>query len=158
MTELNYDLIPEELKKRAIEFLVVMHDQDAVDGRFVGFFSLIKEILASQQTKKPVDMSVLVDSGVLCEFSHNAPFVNSSKGFLISIKNEKYNPVEWEYCRPLYGHWHSARNFDDVAGLLQSLSEAGFDVEIELERELNTYIEHFRIIGLQPNYCMPWEV
>ena len=153
MPKLNYDLIPEELKRKAVDLVLINYTSIADWVKIWG--DLEGEILATQQTKKPVDMSVLVDSGVLCVFSdsHNLKL----KGFLLQISHETYaldNFTTWKYCRPLYGHWHSAKNFGDVEGFIAKLVDAGFCVGTD---KCYGVTEHFRIIGLQDGYCYPWE-
>lgn len=164
MTELNYDLIPEELKRKAIDYCVKASEtfnlQNAYTVHSGESIQIGDEILASQQIKKPVDISVLVDSGVLCEFSSGAGFAHPTMGFLDDMGYKLYRReefYEYRYCRPLFGHWHSAKNFDDVEGLIAKLKDAGFEVEVEVEVEY-LKINLFRITGMQCDYCMPWEV
>lgn len=162
MTELNYDLIPEELKQELIKEACRKGSKLALLGDGIDFHNFQKLCLsaykaASQQTKKPVDMSVLVNSGVLCEFSNSDDFNWSCCEFLVktafSCGLYDYSAKDgrvYTYCRPLYGYWHSANNFDRADILANKLNSAGFKVEWD---GLGT---SFRITGMQDDYFEPW--
>ena len=61
-----------------------------------------------------VDMSVLVNSGVLCEFTDFDEFPDDSSavGFLLRISATANTfpyggkNVNWRHCRPALGYWH----------------------------------------------------
>ena len=161
--KLNYDLIPEELKRAAIDAHVRLAKRYSSNGLPPIYsqesLEIGKGILATQQTKKPVDMEPLVNYGVLCEFSDFEFEGDQYFGMLQEVKiNGTFYGYRrpWLYCRPLYGHWHSAKNFDDVKCLIKRLTEAGFEVE-EIKDAFETVV-HFRITGLQDGYCEPWEM
>ena len=103
----------------------------------------------------PVDMSVLVGSGIDCEFWDLKGV--GYNGQLVGITNApEYRSLGdfWDRCKPRMGYWFSAMNFKDADKLVKELRAAGFAGE-------QTYTTgptiEFRITGLALNRCWPWE-
>jgi len=104
-------------------------------------------------TLKPVDMSVFIDSGIDCEFSHSSDFTRVTIGRIGSIAGETFNChtgnsfTSHSKCRPRLDHWHSMNNCPDI-NIVQKLEMAGFDVT-----EDDCHIK----VSLSDSRCYPWE-
>lgn len=104
-------------------------------------------------TLTPVDMSLLVGSGIDCTFTGGGDYRH---GPLIGICGENYKlgtdcgaHSAHSRCVPRMDHWHSLYNCQkDIA---HKLNEAGFLV---VSHPSGTAI---RIPGLVGNRCYPWE-
>lgn len=126
-----------------------------------------------KEQKKVVDLSVLLASGIDCEFvddkTDSTWFVGKLKRILSDSRKhiyEKDSGASWKYCRPRMNHWHSWQGG-------QCPLPEGFEVEVLFQdgsrcvgvttrfrwAYLNTVsdIIAFRVINLAANYCYPWE-
>lgn len=130
--------------------------------------------------KKVVDLSVLIGSGIDCDFgmiSNDGSISQCMIAPLVGINLKarcKYEAMfgdSYEVCRPRMDHWHSwqggecplpegfkvvfvFRNGTDSALLSNSVvHEWEYD-----EQPHNHDIIAFRVIGLADDYCYPWEV
>lgn len=111
---------------------------------------------------KPVDMSVLVNSGIDCVFWdwHGREYMD----FLIKIgkgdatfgSSKGLEPK----CKPRMNYWFSAENFDDTFNLIDRLEKAGFVLGKSYLRldDGDLHLKAFKIKGLQDGCCWPWEV
>jgi hypothetical protein len=102
----------------------------------------------------PVDMSVLVGSGIDCEFWDLKGVYN---GQLVGITDApEYRSLDdfWARCQPRMNYWFSAMNFRDVTALIIKLRNAGFDVE---RTHTGGPTIEFRITGIADDRCWPWE-
>jgi len=106
-----------------------------------------------EPAKTPVDLSVLVNSGVDCEFWDGNEDIKFFGMLNNIISDEKYRYIDreesWPYCQPRMNHWMSPLN-DQKGRMWDLLREAGFAVET---RDYYAY----RITGVQEGRCMPWE-
>ena len=119
---------------------------------------------------KPVDLSVLIESGIDCEMTRSTDEsitvitkldeIYDSHTYL-SIENDVYGT-----CHPRHYHWHSWQGG-------KCPLPKGFEVEVLLRngnsmtRNLKSYqwshtgydtdIIAFKVIGLEDGYCYPWE-
>jgi len=105
----------------------------------------------------PVDMSVLVGSGIDCEFwGLKGANYNGQLVCITDAPEYKYRSLGdfWDRCKPRMNYWFSAMNFRDADKLVKELRAAGFAVE-------QTYTTgptiEFRITGLADDRCWPWE-
>lgn len=107
---------------------------------------------------KPVDMSVLVGSGIDCEFFELGDFPDycTELSYLCELHQHKEGWLyrassgdAYSHCRPKMNYWFSDFNFQDVFGTTSDLEAAGF--------ELDARVNIFCIEGLQEGYCWPWE-
>lgn len=112
-------------------------------------------------TLTPVDMSVLVASGIDCEFSDSlfegVPLIGS----LTADCGDHYVSdcgQEWGAFRPRMDHWHSLRNLAERDGWIPGTTDAvhalrcaGFDVDQSSDGQ------HLRFNGAQDGRCYPWE-
>lgn len=109
-------------------------------------------------TLTPVDMSVLVGSGIDCEFFENGQGVDSISP-LVKIERDAKNEYVDQFgaysqrCRPRMDHWHSlfGMGIDEGDNLVERLRDAGFDIE------RSGCKGHVRFGGVKPKFCMPWE-
>ena len=113
----------------------------------------------------PVDMSVLINSGIECEFWNDYWMDESNHRTLsyltsLSVKDfilgECYVSSGWgdavyTCCQPKLNHWFSFRNFDNLNKVISGMTRAGFDVSVDDEYYA------FQIKGLQEGHCWPWE-
>lgn len=113
---------------------------------------------------KPVDMSVLVNSGIDCEFSDCKFSAGAPIGQLtgLSTKGEQhYNSSTgscWPHCRPRQDYWHSLHNCPVLDGegpfstkTFNNLRGAGFDVRHGESGKI------FYFTGVLVGRCYPWE-
>jgi len=109
----------------------------------------------------PVDMSVLVGSGIDCEFwdEGELKILGALNGFEKSSVTTRNYYIDmtgtlFELCKPRMGYWFSAMNFKDADKLVKELRAAGFAGE-------QTYTTgptiEFRITGIADDRCWPWE-
>lgn len=126
--------------------------------------------------KKPVDLSVLIKSGIDCEFGGDTEEY-SGIGKLLRIKGELFyksktaNPdiVYWCRCRPRMDHWHSwqggecplpegidyeVMHRDGTVWRPEQVQGHTWKYEVPF---CDTDIIAFRVTGLAEGYCMPWE-
>lgn len=158
LTNEQWALVPDELKREAIEYLI---------GWRNGESDLVVDMLSKtiKSKLKPVDMSVLVGSGVDCVFCDCKDFkgMEFHYSMLDKIKlPEKsaldtlyvsYNNVPWFYCKPRMNYWFSFHNFEVSTPLIRrDLHDAGFDADLDAKDF------SFIINGLREGYCWPWEV
>lgn len=126
----------------------------------------------NETTKKAVDLSVLIESGIDCEFCDELDterFVHK----LVDTEGHQYKAgmgVSWDCCYPRMNHWHSWQ------GGKCPLPE-GFEVEILLRHGVRCNhtmydtkklrwdhlsgqfdIIAFQVVGLSDGYCYPWEI
>jgi hypothetical protein len=99
----------------------------------------------------PVDMSVLVDSGIDCEFWGLSGVYN---GQLVGITDApEYRSLDdfWDRCQPRMNYWFSCKNFKSSFTIVKNLEIAGFVVESCMS------FTHFQITGVADDRCWPWE-
>ena len=127
----------------------------------------------------PVDLSVLIESGIDCEFSNETPEFRYSIGKLSAINRvDEYLMSDnsgglkpFDKCRPRLNHIHAWQG--GKCPLPKGLKihiyyrEKGntlihdYKVENRWEWRLSdkdSDIIHFEILGLADGYCWPWEV
>jgi hypothetical protein len=99
----------------------------------------------------PVDMSVLVGSGIDCEFWDLKGVCN---GQLVGITDApEYRSLDdfWDRCNPRMNYWFSCKNFKSSFTIVKNLEIAGFVVESCMS------FTHFQITGIADDRCWPWE-
>jgi hypothetical protein len=110
-----------------------------------------------------VDLSVLIDSGIECEF-WNEYYIDDHRtlAYLTSLEVANFIGEEcyvgftgddavYTCCQPKLNHWFSFRNFDNLNEVISAMSRAGFAITVDDE----SYA--FQITGLQEGHCWPWE-
>ena len=118
-------------------------------------------------TKKVIDLSVLIESGIDCEFSDHTNFHLVLKRSLIEARETGTGRFRcelrdlWKYCRPRMNHKH--------AWLHNNCPIEGFVVRAWFDKEDFTTVDtSFNIINwnnviwvefleLEDGYVMPWE-
>lgn len=109
--------------------------------------------------KTPVDLSVLVNSGVDCEFWDGNEDIKFFGMLNNIISDEKYRYIDreesWPYCQPRMNHWMSPRN-DNEAVMWDKLRDAGFIVHVAYDNFGE--VQDYAVEGVQDGRCMPWEV
>ena len=108
---------------------------------------------------KPVDMSVLVGSGIDCVFGAKLKFMSP-----LTSTTDRGQPIfhswadgEWAICKPRMNYWFSVKNFDDYENLERKLVAAGFSLDLHINEMYRNGVVAFSITGLQSNRCYPWE-
>ena len=111
-------------------------------------------LLRVRPTLKPVDMSVLIGSGIDCEFSDGDNWRPWSS-LLGKIEGGRFFPQHSGFqafgtCRPRQDYWHSLLNCSKM--LCSQLASAGFDITKDCE--------HYSVLihGTADDYCYPWAV
>ena len=105
---------------------------------------------------KPVDMSVLIGSGIDCIFG-DADDTYTVTCTLREVKDQHggqmyRSQLDWYiHCNPRMNYWFSCNNWEALEYdlLTENLQIAGF----ALEGNDNS----FKIIGLKDGVCWPWE-
>ena len=124
---------------------------------------------------KPVDLSVLIDSGIDCEFTdhHGAKYL-SNLSHINHIVPDKYRLEHvgfFKQCRPRLNHWHSWQGGECplpeglvVEVMQRGVKFTGVNPVVDLRWE-HSGVEHdiiaFRIPSDQPladGFCWPWEM
>lgn len=120
--------------------------------------------------KKPVDLSVLIESGIDCEFSFDWKS-KPSIGQLLKIDGNKYTSDVghyYNYCLPRMNHWQSWQGGECplpegivVETIYREDSMPEKNVVTDLfwkhHSEADDIIA-FKVIGLADGYCWPWEI
>ena len=111
---------------------------------------------------KPVDMSMLIGSGVDCAFSDDLRDLDTEEAFAflgkVNQESMRFLTTEnypFNYCKPRMNYWFSADNFDDVDDLLTRLNKAGFEIILKSTAD---GIVSFMIKDKKADRCWPWEV
>lgn len=98
---------------------------------------------------KPVDLSVLIDSGIDVDDKDMRGVYYDPLFFNVDLYIERRS-------KPRMSYWFSnANDYWGGVGIdaaVTKLVDAGFDVDV------NRQAYAFRIHGLRDNYCWPWEV
>tara|TARA_B110000977_G_C10941837_1_gene441184 strand:+ start:152 stop:715 length:564 start_codon:yes stop_codon:yes gene_type:complete len=132
-------------------------------------------------TKKVIDLSILVNSGIDCEFSIHADFHFLLNRKLIEVPKADVNLLDgtahfgcessclWQYCRPRMNHIHAwqggecplpegfrikvwFRNGDEIHS-----SDASYLNLRWSNKKLDSDIIAFEVLGLADGYVMPWD-
>lgn len=132
----------------------VWHSLD--EGQAFRLFGDCQSLVRIAPTLKPVDMSVLVSSGIDCEFGTSdnewypwsSPLVGEKECTYFPLGAPKRGIYAYSHCRPRQDYWHSLMNCETL--MIKALEDAGFLININLN-------EAVQFNGLQPNRCYPWE-
>lgn len=131
--------------------------------------------LKQQGAKKPVDLSVLIESGIDCEFQDAEHSGAVEFAPLRYIANDSYpyqaSRDSYEQCRPRMDHNHAwvGGKCPLPEGIMVhyimikngEIAERQNKMAVELlwDYDLGVHpIVCFRIAGLAEGYCWPWEV
>ena len=132
--------------------------------------SSVRQDWRIKPTKKVIDLSVLIESGIDCEFSLDNRFWYVDK--LSQILREGYSGkvyAEWKYCRPRMNHIHAWQGGEcplpegfkvKVWYRDGSTGDAGDADKLKLRwscESVNSDIIAFEVLGLADGYVMPWE-
>lgn len=128
-------------------------------------------------TKKPVDLSVLIDSGIDCVMGDTlddkviGPLTHIDK---CSVDEPYWDDINtaWTYCRPRLNHIHAWQGGDcplpfntmvrihyrDYVRANESYVKRAGDCYWEHRKEPHGLdIIAFEVVGLADGYCYPWE-
>ena len=129
-------------------------------------------------TKKVIDLSVLIESGIDCEFSDESEFLcmNTRIANLRVVDRgpswyASNSPNQYLYCRPRMNHKHAWQDGDCPLpeGFIVRLTKWSVHVphisHIELTTKQwisskaneHTTIQAFEVLGVADGYVMPWE-
>lgn len=130
-------------------------------------------------TKKPVDLSVLIKSGIDCEFVYSNATNHRDRLIiekLTEITSNDYatryvnsNEKAHLYCKPRMNHWHYWDGGDcplpeGIKVSVKTLRCAAYDGDClsfswgRKIRAVDGNIIAFKVLGLADGYCWPWEV
>ena len=140
-----------------------------------------KDVWRIKPTKKVIDLSVLIESGIDCEFWHSSrypnqnevgklgKFTNLNNGWFYSTLSVPYLPKankngQWKYCKPRMNHKHAWPEGECP------LPE-GFEVKVWFRSGGHTVVTTrsgnywgingdtmcFEVLGVADGYVMPWE-
>jgi hypothetical protein len=129
-----------------------------------------------EEFPKPVDLSVLIETSIDCEFS-TKPFIEDKAFPIGKLKKVSSSPcfteyvntqdIYWTYCRPRMHEWlvHrgdmcpvpegvlvKARTFEGIV----AQSKQGKDIRWKKNGNRHDII-NFKVVGLAEGYCWPWE-
>jgi len=108
----------------------------------------------------PVDLSVLVDSGIDCVFT------GGQIGKLYSVVGENYNMLiggcqkymAFSRCTPRLNSWHAGGNMTDSCDrMAERLVTAGFNVLLGVA-DCSNSLRINSDLPLINGFCMPWEM
>jgi hypothetical protein len=134
--------------------------------------------LERYRVRKPIDLSVLIKSGIDCEFSESmhdwkCELFSPMEDIItrMSFRALQYKSISryFDYAKPRMEHWHSWQG--DETG--QCPLPEGLLVKLEFRdgRIASNYLKYswdhtneefdiiaFKVTGLADGYCWPWEV
>jgi len=116
----------------------------------LSFCKADSEAEKKKECRKPVDLSVLIDSGM--DVGNCAP-INIEWLQPTSDSMNVFAMTKYRYA-PRMNYWFSARNFEYPLVLADKLTDAGFVVVLD---EYADHVINFMITGLQDGYYWPWE-
>jgi len=119
-----------------------------------------------KQEQKPVDLSVLIDSGIDCEFSNYKDFAYPCYGPLEDDINPeenyapKFNAMGTPYCRPRMNHIHAwqCQSFNEAIEFRCKLVEAGFIFSFDTLEYLNGVVLLLWNLDKASDREWPWEM
>ena len=129
----------------------------------------------NESSKKPVDLSVVIRSGIDCEFGEAmteapATVVGALESIYpdVSRSYKKLNGGWWSYCAPRMAYWHPWRGGDcplpdglktemEFRSGAAATTTAPSDLQWDHIKSGGDIIA-FRVIGLEEGYCWPWEI
>lgn len=123
-------------------------------------------------TKTPIDLGVLIESGIDCEFSDSGGFTSCVINPLHKIHESRYTikatNITFSYCRPRFNHWHAWRGgkcplpkgFEVNCQLRGDItaSNAAHDSPCWVHTNSPSDIIAFKILKVADDHCMPWEI
>lgn len=118
-----------------------------------------------KQELKPVDLSVLIKSGVDCEFWDSGQEFHVI-GKMIEVETDttyKYVDVDstnYMHCRPRMNHIHAialAEYEETIPVVVRDLEKAGFKFNYKVVNWTDRILL-IEFTGLADGYCWPWEV
>ena len=137
-----------------------------------------KDMWRIKPTKKVIDLSVLIKSGIDCEFSDESEFLcmNTRIANLRVVDRgpswyASNSPNQYLYCRPRMNHKHAWQDGDCPLpeGFIVRLTKWSVHVphisHIELTTKQwisskaneHTTVQAFEVLGVADGYVMPWE-
>ena len=155
------------------------------DAVFAAYAALVKAIGSSnakwriKPTKKVIDLSVLIESGIDCEFSDEESFGLNFLGTLTDQEGRDYHKYSGnsgdgfvryaKYCRPRMNHIHAWQGGEcplpegfrvKVWFRNGKEGDAGGAFHLNLRwshEKWESDIIAFEVLGLADGYVMPWE-
>ena len=151
-----------------------------IDGEwsnlFVGGPSIgsSKDVWRIKPTEQVIDLSVLIDSQIDCEFSDSAYFHLVMKRSLIEVREAGTGRFRcelrtlWKHCRPRMNHIHAWQGGDCPLpdGFMVKVCMRDDSVRGDMCSHFNwkwsykaagSDIIAFEVLGLADGYVMPWE-
>jgi hypothetical protein len=115
-----------------------------------------------KQTKKVIDLSVLIDSQIDCEFSDDG--IESRIGKLLSIKHDGTFRSEdwvWDKCQPRMNHIHAWQGGEcPIEGFVVRawIDKEDFLTVHTSSNSINwSKIMYVEFLEVEDGYVMPWE-
>lgn len=119
---------------------------------------------------KPVDLSVLIESGIDCEFWDKIGAISTSIKTLTGIDSSLQYPYlntahSYKYCQPRHDYWHVWLGGDcplPRGFVIDCMLRNGntYENAVDLSWEHAGYgsdIIAFKVLRLADGYCYPWE-
>ena len=125
--------------------------------------------------KEPVDLSVLIESGIDCEFwddGSTLKWIGKLEQIFVGSTEPYCNEIDcYDYCRPRMNHIHAWQG--GICPLPKGvIVKVWFRQRNDTDNtdigpvsnyrwsNMNVYsdIIQFKVIGLEDNYCWPWEL
>jgi hypothetical protein len=120
--------------------------------------------------KKIIDLSVLIESGIDCEFKdldadswvigklHDLPADHD--GFFKFWKRQDNTGCWYDKCRPRMNHIHAIDVEDDeeAGNIVENLTTAGFLLRFDTIHCIDRVVLLLSDFGKAEGYVMPWEV
>jgi hypothetical protein len=156
--------------------------QTKIDGEFSNLFvggpslGSRKEVWRIKPTKKVIDLSVLIESEVLCVFfDQSTPSsatgklkkIRGSAAYVSNNRDSSGMPVSSRACKPLMNHKHAWQGGDCplpegfMVDVIFRDGSKGFNMTTCTLRwsceAVNSDVIQFEVLGLADGYVMPWE-
>jgi hypothetical protein len=127
-----------------------------------------------EPTKKIIDLSVLIESGIDCEFEDNSSWEVTTIGKLYSLDTSNFLPyvlgskqVSFKYVRPRMNHKHAWQGGDCplpegfiVRVWMRGVKTSSHHIATDLRWSHtggSLDIIHFEVLRVADGYVMPWE-
>ena len=120
---------------------------------------------AMKPNLKPVDLSVLIEYDIDCEFSHldeseQRNHIDKLSNILNGCVYRDRRRVHWSACRPRMNHIHAFefKSYKQADDLRTKLTKAGFVFSVDKTNGAYGIILLLSAFDKSPDHCWPWEI
>jgi hypothetical protein len=110
---------------------------------------------------KVIDLSVLIDSQIDCEFSDDGDVWATSNLSWLVRSGDYVDKAQhaWKYCKPRMNHIHAidVEDFEEAGNIREKLAAAGFVFSFDTLNYISGCVLLIWGFGIDDGYVMPWE-